>query len=29
VKAEIETAVTRAMSDPEPRPEDTLEDMFV
>jgi pyruvate dehydrogenase E1 component alpha subunit len=29
VKAEIETAVTRAMSDPEPRPEDALEDMFV
>jgi TPP-dependent pyruvate/acetoin dehydrogenase alpha subunit len=29
VKAEIETAVSRAMSDPEPRPEDALEDMFV
>jgi TPP-dependent pyruvate/acetoin dehydrogenase alpha subunit len=29
VKAEIETAVTRAMADPEPRPEDALEDMFV
>ncbi len=28
VKAEIEEAVTRAMADPEPRPEDTLEDMF-
>ncbi len=29
VKAEIETAVTKAMADPEPRPEDALEDMFV
>jgi pyruvate dehydrogenase E1 component alpha subunit len=29
VKAEIEAAVSRAMSDPEPRPEDALEDMFV
>ncbi|MGA2976989.1 MAG: thiamine pyrophosphate-dependent dehydrogenase E1 component subunit alpha [Spirochaetia bacterium] len=29
VMAEIETAVTKAMSDPEPQPEDALEDMFV
>jgi pyruvate dehydrogenase E1 component alpha subunit len=29
VKTEVETAVSRAISDPEPRPEDTLEDMFV
>jgi TPP-dependent pyruvate/acetoin dehydrogenase alpha subunit len=29
VKVEIETAVTKAMADPEPRPEDTWEDMFV
>ena len=29
VKAEIETAVTKAMADPEPRPEDAWEDMFV
>lgn len=29
VMAEIETAVSKAMSDPEPRPEDALEDMFV
>jgi len=28
VKAEIEEAVKRAMADPEPRPEDTLEDVF-
>jgi TPP-dependent pyruvate/acetoin dehydrogenase alpha subunit len=29
VKAEIERSVEKAMSDPLPRPEDTLEDMFV
>jgi TPP-dependent pyruvate/acetoin dehydrogenase alpha subunit len=29
VKEEVEAAVKKAMSDPEPRPEDTLEDMFV
>jgi TPP-dependent pyruvate/acetoin dehydrogenase alpha subunit len=29
VKEEVEAAVTKAMSDPEPRPEDALEDMFV
>jgi pyruvate dehydrogenase E1 component alpha subunit len=29
VKAEIEAAVEKAMADPEPAPEDTLEDMFV
>mgnify|MGYP000730813823 CR=1 FL=1 len=29
VKAEVESAVTKAMADPEPRPEDALEDMFV
>jgi TPP-dependent pyruvate/acetoin dehydrogenase alpha subunit len=29
VKAEIEAAVTKAMADPEPKPEDALEDMFV
>ena len=29
VKAEIETAVKMAMSDPDPKPEDTMEDMFV
>ena len=28
-KAEVEAAVTRAMKDPEPLPEDTLQDMFV
>ena len=28
-KAEVEAAVTRAMADPEPLPEDTLKDMFV
>jgi len=29
VKAEVERAVTRAMADPEPLPEDTMKDMFV
>jgi TPP-dependent pyruvate/acetoin dehydrogenase alpha subunit len=29
VKAEIESAVEKAIADPEPAPEDTLEDMFV
>jgi TPP-dependent pyruvate/acetoin dehydrogenase alpha subunit len=29
VKQEVEAAVTKAMADPEPRPEDALEDMFV
>jgi pyruvate dehydrogenase E1 component alpha subunit len=29
VKAEVEAAVVKAMSDPAPRPEDALEDMFV
>jgi TPP-dependent pyruvate/acetoin dehydrogenase alpha subunit len=29
VKAEVEAAVTKAMADPEPLPEDTLKDMFV
>lgn len=29
VKAEIEAAVEKAIADPEPAPEDTLEDMFV
>jgi pyruvate dehydrogenase E1 component alpha subunit len=29
VKAEIEDAVVKAMADPEPAPQDTLEDMFV
>jgi pyruvate dehydrogenase E1 component alpha subunit len=29
VKEEVEAAVKKAMSDPEPRPEDALEDMFV
>jgi pyruvate dehydrogenase E1 component alpha subunit len=29
VKAEIEAAVAKAIADPEPAPEDTLEDMFV
>ena len=28
VKAQIEQAVTQAMADPQPRPEDTLEDLF-
>ncbi len=29
VKAEVERAVEKAMADPEPKPEDALEDMFV
>ncbi|HSV91498.1 MAG TPA: thiamine pyrophosphate-dependent enzyme, partial [Desulfobacterales bacterium] len=29
VKAEVEEAVRRAQADPEPRPEDALEDLFV
>jgi len=29
VQAEVEAAVKKAMADPEPRPEDALEDMFV
>ena len=29
VKAEVERAVQKAMADPEPKPEDALEDMFV
>jgi TPP-dependent pyruvate/acetoin dehydrogenase alpha subunit len=29
VKVEVEASVKKAMSDPEPKPEDTLEDMFV
>jgi TPP-dependent pyruvate/acetoin dehydrogenase alpha subunit len=29
VKAEVQTAVDRAIAAPEPRPEDALEDMFV
>jgi len=29
VKAEVEAAVQKAMSDPEPKPEDALEDLFV
>lgn len=29
VRAEVEAAVTKAMSDPDPKPEDALEDMFV
>jgi pyruvate dehydrogenase E1 component alpha subunit len=29
VKAEVERAVEKAMADPQPKPEDALEDMFV